>query len=158
MLPIFTHLVTLPSCPSSPCFCVPHRLPPGFVDVLLYVNNPASCRKLAESLLLNLCGHVDDVSALSPPLCSHPFLIIVYSNVETRANRVATAFKYIDHTETKAFELANLEVFISAVLYNLGAGRAALALMQRSALSARTRGLWSGVGTWSFSSSNHFGC
>jgi hypothetical protein len=40
--------------------------------------------KLAESLLLNLRGHVDDVSALRPPL---PSLIIMYSNLETRADR-----------------------------------------------------------------------
>ena len=66
------------------------------------------------------------------PLCSHPSLIIPYSNLETRAHRVATPSRYIDHTETKVFELAILEVFINAVLYNLGA---ALALMdtQRSA-------------------------
>jgi hypothetical protein len=39
---------------------------------------------------------------------------------------VAAAFKHLDQTETKAFELANLEVLINTVLYNPGA---ALALM-----------------------------
>jgi importin-7 len=39
---------------------------------------------------------------------------------------VATAFNHLDKAETKAFELANLEVLINAVLYNPGA---ALALM-----------------------------
>jgi importin-7 len=39
---------------------------------------------------------------------------------------VATAFKHLDFAETKAFELANLEVLINAVLYNPAA---ALALM-----------------------------
>ncbi|KAH9999685.1 armadillo-type protein [Russula compacta] len=60
--------------------------------------------KLAESLLLNLRGHIDDQ------------LEVI----------VATAFNHLDKTETKAFELANLEVLINAVLYNPGA---ALALM-----------------------------
>jgi hypothetical protein len=41
--------------------------------------------KLAESLLLNLRGHVDDVSALRPPL-SPPSLIITHPNLETRAD------------------------------------------------------------------------
>ena len=74
------------------------------------------------------------------PLRSHPSLIIVYSNLETRAHRVATSFKYIDHTETKAFELAYLEMFINAVLYNLGA---ALAFMdtQRSVPAHAASGL-----------------
>lgn len=39
---------------------------------------------------------------------------------------MATAFKHLDQVETKAFELANLEVLINAALYNPGA---ALALM-----------------------------
>ncbi|KAH9980072.1 ARM repeat-containing protein [Lactifluus volemus] len=70
--------------------------------------------KLAESLLLNLRGHVDD----------HLELI------------VATAFKHLDKADTKAFELANLEVLINAVLYNPGA---ALALMDgQSPRGART--------------------
>ncbi|KAH9969835.1 ARM repeat-containing protein [Russula dissimulans] len=60
--------------------------------------------KLAESVLLNLRGHVDDKLELI----------------------IATAFRHIDGAETKAFELANLEVLINAVLYNPGA---ALALM-----------------------------
>lgn len=42
--------------------------------------------KLAESLLLNMRGHVDDVSALSLPF-PPPSLIITYPNLETRANR-----------------------------------------------------------------------
>jgi hypothetical protein len=41
---------------------------------------------------------------------------------------VATAFKHLDQTETRAFELASLEVLINAVLYNPGA---ALALIDR---------------------------
>jgi hypothetical protein len=60
--------------------------------------------KLAESLLLNLRGHIDD----------------------QLQHIIATAFGHLDKTETKAFELANLEVLINAVLYNPGA---ALALM-----------------------------
>ena len=39
---------------------------------------------------------------------------------------IATAFGHLDKAETKAFELANLEVLINTVLYNPGA---ALALM-----------------------------
>ncbi|KAI0286170.1 armadillo-type protein [Russula brevipes] len=60
--------------------------------------------KLAESLLLHLRGHIDDQLELI----------------------VATAFNHLDKAETKAFELANLEVLINAVLYNPGA---ALVLM-----------------------------
>jgi len=60
--------------------------------------------KLAESVLLNLRGHVDDKLELI----------------------IATAFRHIEEAETKAFELANLEVLINAVLYSPGA---ALALM-----------------------------
>ncbi|KAI0301095.1 armadillo-type protein [Multifurca ochricompacta] len=61
--------------------------------------------KLAESLLLNLRGHIDD---------QLPQII-------------ATAFSHLDKAETKAFELANLEVLINTVLYNPGV---ALALME----------------------------
>lgn len=39
---------------------------------------------------------------------------------------IATGFRHLDKTETKAFELANLGVLVNAVLYNPGA---ALALM-----------------------------
>ncbi|KAH8989143.1 ARM repeat-containing protein [Lactarius akahatsu] len=61
--------------------------------------------KLAESLLLNLRGHIDDKLELI----------------------VATAFGHIDNAETKAFELANLEVLINTVLYNPGAALALIA-------------------------------
>ncbi|KAH9028652.1 ARM repeat-containing protein [Lactarius hengduanensis] len=61
--------------------------------------------KLAESLLLNLRGHIDDKLELI----------------------VATAFGHIDKAETKAFELANLEVLINTVLYNPGAALALIA-------------------------------
>ena len=40
---------------------------------------------------------------------------------------VATAFGHLDKAETKAFELANLEVLINAVLYNPGAALALIA-------------------------------
>ncbi|KAJ7578155.1 armadillo-type protein [Mycena floridula] len=52
--------------------------------------------KLAESMLLNLRGHVDD--ALQPI--------------------IMTALDHIDKAETRALRLANLEVLINAVLYN----------------------------------------
>ncbi|KAF8500772.1 armadillo-type protein [Russula emetica] len=55
--------------------------------------------KLAESLLLNLRGHIDD----------------------QLEHIIATAFRHLDKTETKSFELANLEVLVNAVLYNPGA-------------------------------------
>ncbi|KAI9443408.1 ARM repeat-containing protein [Lactarius indigo] len=61
--------------------------------------------KLAESLLLNLRGHIDDKLELI----------------------VATAFGHLDKAETKAFELANLEVLINTVLYNPGAALALIA-------------------------------
>lgn len=67
--------------------------------------------KLAESLLLNLRGHIDDKLDLI----------------------VATAFGHLDKAETKAFELANLEVLINAALYNPGAALAQIAAQRSGA-------------------------
>ncbi|KAI0040287.1 ARM repeat-containing protein [Auriscalpium vulgare] len=61
---------------------------------------------LAESLLLNLRGHIDD---LLPSI-------------------IKTAVDYIDSAETSSLRLANLEVLINAVLYNPAA---ALQLMEQ---------------------------
>ncbi len=80
--------------------------------------------KLAESLLLNLRGHVDDVS---PAVHTHPFpLLMITGHTQQLEHIIATAFRHLDKTNTKSFELANLEVLVNAVLYNPGA---ALALM-----------------------------
>ncbi|KAH9991238.1 ARM repeat-containing protein [Russula vinacea] len=75
--------------------------------------------KLAESLLLNLRGHIDD----------------------QLQHIITTAFGHLDKTETKAFELANIEVLINAVLYNPGA---ALALMD----AQRPQGAQMFFGRW----------
>ncbi|EIW81171.1 ARM repeat-containing protein [Coniophora puteana RWD-64-598 SS2] len=52
--------------------------------------------KLAESLLLNLRGHMDDLLS----------------------DIVSTALDHFEREETRAFRLANLETLINAVLYN----------------------------------------
>ena len=81
--------------------------------------------KLAESLLLNLRGHIDDVSALS--FARPAFFLTCRANTQKLELIVATAFGHLDKAETKAFELANLEVLINAVLYNPGAALALIA-------------------------------
>ncbi|EIN12803.1 ARM repeat-containing protein [Punctularia strigosozonata HHB-11173 SS5] len=67
--------------------------------------------KLAESMLLNLRGYVD----------------------EAFPKIVATALDHMDSAETNAFRLANLEVLINAVLYNPSA---ALHLMESHSVGA----------------------
>ncbi|KAI0057803.1 ARM repeat-containing protein [Artomyces pyxidatus] len=69
-------------------------------------NDRVNGSKLAESLLLNLRGHVDD---LLQPI-------------------IKTAVDHIDSAETSALRLANLEVLINVVLYNPAA---ALQLMEQ---------------------------
>ncbi|EMD40235.1 hypothetical protein CERSUDRAFT_112428 [Gelatoporia subvermispora B] len=68
-------------------------------------NDAVNGCKLAESMLLNLRGHVDDT--LQPV--------------------VATAFNIMDAAQTNALRLANLEVLVNTVLYNPAA---ALHLME----------------------------
>jgi hypothetical protein len=94
--------------------------------------------KLAESLLLNLRGHIDDVSLLSVPIS-----YLSHDHVPTQQLQhiITTAFGHLDKTETKAFELANIEVLINAVLYNPGA---ALALMD----AQRPQGAQMFFGRW----------
>ncbi|KZT65852.1 ARM repeat-containing protein [Daedalea quercina L-15889] len=62
-------------------------------------NDAVNGCKLAEAMLLNLRGHVDD----------------------TLSTIIATALKTQDAANTTALRLANLEVLVNAVLYNPGA-------------------------------------
>ncbi|KAG2009602.1 importin alpha re-exporter, variant 3 [Coprinopsis cinerea AmutBmut pab1-1] len=71
-------------------------------------NDRVNGSQLAESILLNLRGHVDN------------YLELI----------INTAFSLLDKTETASLRLANLEVLINAVLYN---PTAALHLMERAA-------------------------
>ncbi|EIM81399.1 ARM repeat-containing protein [Stereum hirsutum FP-91666 SS1] len=68
----------------------------AIVSEQLGENDRVNGSKVAESLMLNLRGHIDD---LLQPI-------------------VKTALDHIDSAETAAFRLANLEVLINAVLYN----------------------------------------
>ncbi|KAF8887163.1 armadillo-type protein [Infundibulicybe gibba] len=76
-------------------------------------NDRVNGSKLAESILLNLRGHVDDA------------LQII----------IETALGQLDKSETASLRLANLEVLINAVLYNPSA---ALHMMENQSGMART--------------------
>jgi hypothetical protein len=69
-------------------------------------------------MLLNLHGHVDDVS-----LCvhdSHPRLILIIL-LQQLQDIITIAADHIDKGETASFRLANLEILVNAVLYNASA-------------------------------------
>jgi len=81
-------------------------------------NNKINGCKLAESMLLNLHGHVDNVS-----LCVHDshlrlFLIILLQQLQ---DIITITTDHIDKGETASFHLANLEILVNAVLYNASA-------------------------------------
>ncbi|KAK7054442.1 Nonsense-mediated mRNA decay protein 5 [Paramarasmius palmivorus] len=80
--------------------------------------------KLAESVLLNLRGHVDDVSGRSFSVSdgTHPAR-------QALSTFIVTAVDYIDIAETSALKLALLNVLVNAVLYNPSA---ALHIMETS--------------------------
>lgn len=71
--------------------------------------------KLAESILLNLRGHVDDVCfpTLLPSM-PRPKAI----SFQALQTIIVTALGHLDKSETASLRLANLEVLINAVLYN----------------------------------------
>jgi hypothetical protein len=73
--------------------------------------------KLAESMLLNLHGHVDDVS-----LCIHSHLRhLLIVPLQQLQDIITIAADHIDKGETASFRLANLEILVNAVLYNASA-------------------------------------
>lgn len=74
--------------------------------------------KLAESMLLNLHGHVDDVSlCVRDPHLRH-LLIVLLQQLQ---DIVTIAADHIDEGETASFRLANLEILVNTVLYNASA-------------------------------------
>lgn len=71
--------------------------------------------KLAETMMLNLRGHADEVGDMNL-VCSassHPLQCLQIF--------VATGFDQLDKAETNVYKLANLEVLINAILYNAAA-------------------------------------
>lgn len=69
--------------------------------------------KLAESILLNLRGHVDDVGT------SFNVISVCDLNILQQLQTIiVTALEHQAKGETTALRLANLEVLINAVLYN----------------------------------------
>ena len=73
--------------------------------------------KLADSILLNLRGHVDDVSGSIQTSAAGTHGIPQYLQVI-----INTTLAHFDSAKTNKFRLANLEVLINCVLYNPVAG------------------------------------
>lgn len=77
-------------------------------------NDAVNGCKLAESMLLNLRGHIDEVC----------YVLILYYNISSHSymkhlqSIITTSFKILDTAQTGALKLANLEVLINTVLYN----------------------------------------
>lgn len=82
--------------------------------------------KLAESILLNMRGHADDVCQIIYLLVTPCWTHIGSKSLQTI---IITALDHLERAETAALRLANLEVLINAVLYNPSA---ALLLMESS--------------------------
>lgn len=85
-------------------------------------NDAVNGCKLAEAMMLNLRGHVDDVSSSAPLI--HP---LTFVGLQALPTIIATAVKTQDAANSTSLRLANLEVLINTVLYNPGA---ALHLME----------------------------
>jgi hypothetical protein len=79
--------------------------------------------KLAESMMLNLRDHIDDVRARLVCIPASPLTLVR----QILPTFVGTAVAQVDIAESSHLKLANLEVLVNAVLYNPGA---ALQLME----------------------------
>lgn len=84
-------------------------------SALLGENDRVNGCKLAESLLLNLRGHVDDVR---PSTFIHSRYLTCVNHIQQLQTIIATALDHRTNAEGAALRLANLEVLINAVLYN----------------------------------------
>lgn len=89
----------------------------AIVSEQLGENDRVNGSKVAESLMLNLRGHIDDVCHFLLPFALNLSIDPCFAR-QLLQPIIKTALDHIDSAETAAFRLANLEVLINAVLYN----------------------------------------